>query len=229
MHHNRCVIYNDQGASLLCVNALVALLKKEYDVVLVDGDQLKKSEMLQDTQLFVMPGGRSLPFYEALGDRGNQNIIDFVHRGGTYWGICAGAYYACAHTDFALGLPLELRLQGPLNFFQGRAIGPVFLPNEFQYDSDGGKCDVEIIWEDGKKEWVYFQGGCYFSGDFSRDIKILARYEKNLQPAIIACTVEKGLVILSGVHTEMNNASLGRIICGNSSNANSVNPTRTRL
>ena len=84
MHHNRCVIYNDQGASLLCVNALVALLKKEYDVVLVDGDQLKKSEMLQDTQLFVMPGGRSLPFYEALGDRGNQNIIDFVHRGGTY-------------------------------------------------------------------------------------------------------------------------------------------------
>lgn len=30
---------------------------------------------------------------------------DYVHAGGSYLGLCAGAYYACDRIEFELGTP----------------------------------------------------------------------------------------------------------------------------
>ena len=195
------LIYNDDGASDDCVKALTQWLPNQT-IELISSAELQKKTWMSKTNLLIMPGGRSLPFYKKLGALGNQNIKKFVEeQGGSYFGICAGAYYACRKTIFAKGLPLELILPGELNFFEGNAIGPVFAADEFYYHSERGARIVEIIFENNDVHRVYCNGGCYFEN--TNQARVLARYQLNKQPAIIVCTVGLGRVLLSGVHPEL--------------------------
>lgn len=195
------LIYSDKGASSICVQALVDFLSQQHDVKCVSGHDLQKTDWMQHTSALIIPGGRSLPFYETLGLQGNQHIREFVERGGTYFGICAGAYYACTDTIFAAGLPLELKLPGELHFFSGRAIGPVFADEDFTYDSEKGARVVDVQWQDGAIYPVYFNGGCYFEN--ADAVEVLAVYAENQKAAIIRCPVGNGCAILSGVHPEL--------------------------
>lgn len=197
------LIYNDDGASSDCINALLSYFHGEK-VKCVSGADLQKNNWMHDTRLLIIPGGRSMPFYKKLGKAGNNNIKRFVEQGGCYLGLCAGAYYACTETIFAEGLPLELKLPGELHFFQGRAIGPVFADTEFAYASESGACTVSVIWKNQRSYPVYFNGGCYFeNADHFKNTEIFAKYTSNNLPAIIACAVGKGRAILSGVHPEL--------------------------
>jgi glutamine amidotransferase-like uncharacterized protein len=195
------VIYDDAGASAMCVDALVRLFKSfNLDFVTLTGAQIQTGEWVSQSHLFVMPGGRSLPFYQTLGEQGNQHIIDFVRKGGNYLGICAGAYYASNKTLFAKELPYELCLDGPLDFFEGSAIGPVFNAASFEYESEAGASVVDISLRDNTTVSIYHNGGCYF--DKTGDSEVIARYDNDL-PAIISLKVGLGHVVLSGVHFEI--------------------------
>lgn len=195
-------IYNDIGVSTDSVNALRDYFNNNGRCV--SGADLQKKETFKDIKLLIMPGGRSLPFYEQLGASGNNNIRHFVEQGGCYLGLCAGAYYASHKTIFAKNLPLELLLPGELNFFKESAIGPVFAEDEFSYNTEKGAQLVDIVWHDGKKESVYFNGGCYFeNAQHNKNTKILAVYAENNKSAIIECVAGKGRAILSGVHPEL--------------------------
>ena len=198
----RILLLQDEGTSADSVTALCQFYKNR--IRCVSGHELQNPNIFDEADLIIIPGGRSLPFYEKLGEAGNQNIKNFVRQGGAYLGLCAGAYYASQQTVFAKNLPLELLLSSKLNFFEGAAIGPVFAENEFAYGTENGARWVEIIWNDGKTDRVYFNGGCYFEGA-EADIKasVLARYKKNGKAAIIACSVGLGYAILSGVHPEL--------------------------
>lgn len=201
MSSKQILIYNDEGASQECVNALLAYFKNSK---CISGEDLQKNNWIHSTRLLIMPGGRSLPFYKKLTEIGNQYIKLFVEQGGCYVGLCAGAYYASTKTVFAEGTPLALTLPGELHFFQGRAIGPVFTDKPFEYNSESGAQNVDIRFEDQKKYSVYFNGGCYFeNAEAFANTHILARYEKNNLPAIIACQIGKGRAVLSGVHPEL--------------------------
>lgn len=199
------LIYHDQGASQECVDALQKYYKTSANhVECVSGSALQQSDWIGKTQLLIMPGGRSLPFYDTLGITGNQHIQRFVAEGGLYLGICAGAYYACSETIFAKNTSLELLLPGELHFFSGKAIGPVFTDKPFAYGSESGAQMVDVIFKDGKTYSTYFNGGCYFDdAEKNSHCTVLARYAANHKPAIIACAVGKGAAILSGVHPEL--------------------------
>lgn len=54
------------------------------------GLDLKRDDVL------IMPGGKSWVYLRNLKEAGGQIIRDFVAKGGGYFGICAGAYYATA-------------------------------------------------------------------------------------------------------------------------------------
>lgn len=197
------LIYHDDGVSADSANALLNYFSDE-NVRFVTGAELQKPDWIHHTKRLIIPGGRSLPYYEKLGSAGNKNIIAYVAQGGTYWGFCAGAYYACTKTLFAEGLPLELKLPGELHFFEGRAIGPVFSNTKFAYESESGACVVDVIWKNENKQAVYFNGGCYFeNANQFQNTEILARYAANKKAAIIACTLGKGRAVLSGVHPEL--------------------------
>lgn len=51
---------------------------------------------------------------------------EFVTQGGSYLGLCAGAYYACARVEFEPGTPLEVVGDRELAFFPGIAQGAAF-------------------------------------------------------------------------------------------------------
>lgn len=196
-------IYNDDGASEECVQGLLTQLH-EKKVSVISGAQLQQDKWMSDARLLIMPGGRSLPFYKKLDQKGNQQIKTFVEQGGFYLGICAGAYYACKKTIFAKNKPLELILPGELNFFEGNGIGPIFGADDFAYQSEKGARVVDIIFDNQETDSAYFNGGCYFeNADESKNVRVLARYQCNQQPAIIACNVGLGQALLSGVHPEL--------------------------
>lgn len=196
-------IYCDEGTSADSVAALKAYFSTQFEIRCIAAKELQERSWIYSASLFVMPGGRSLPFYAALGEAGNQHIIDFVMQGGTYLGLCAGAYYAAEKTLFALNSPLELLLSGPLNFFKGNAIGPVFKLNQFAYRSESGAEIVSVRYQENTYP-VYFNGGCYFELTAAQNhVNILATYTENDLPAVIDCSVGLGKVILSGVHPEL--------------------------
>lgn len=170
------------------------------------GRRIKPQEIrrgeLQNISFFIMPGGRDRLYHQILQGEGNAKIRSFVENGGTYLGICAGGYYGCKRVEFDRGFPLEVCEERELAFFSGTGIGPAYGGGTFSYDSEKGARLAKIGTANGVF-YSYYNGGCFFEGDFTH-IRILARYLDlpDLPPAIIECPVGRGKAILSGVHLE---------------------------
>ena len=64
-------------------------------------------------------GGFDTGYIRALGLDGLKIIKDYIHAGGRYLGICAGAYLACHEIEFDMGGPLEVCGQRSLEFYPG--------------------------------------------------------------------------------------------------------------
>ncbi len=64
-------------------------------------------------------GGYDLGYINALGKAGMSQIQDYVREGGSYLGLCAGAYFACDYIEFDKGGPLEVVGERWLKFFPG--------------------------------------------------------------------------------------------------------------
>ena len=83
-HFKMILIYNDAGVSRDSINALQKYFPQS---IFVSGKALQKKEILYNATLLIVPGGRSLPFYQSLGKTGNDNIKTFVEQGGCYVGL----------------------------------------------------------------------------------------------------------------------------------------------
>jgi glutamine amidotransferase-like uncharacterized protein len=156
---------------------------------------------LDNTRLLIMPGGADLFNCEKLNGEGNQRIRQFVLQGGSYLGLCAGAYYGCSSLDWNRG-----EISGPreLALADVCAIGPVYdwVENkESIYEGSWIKA-VEIETAEGQKFLTKYNGGPIF-----QNIKddIIAHYSTlpNTPPAIIGGTYGKGQYILSSPHIEI--------------------------
>jgi glutamine amidotransferase-like uncharacterized protein len=152
--------------------------------------------------LFIMPGGRDRPYHRDLQGEGCRRIRRFVEDGGTYLGICAGAYFGCSQVRFDVGFPLEVFETRELRFFPGSAVGPAYGKGTYDYESNKG-ARAALLRSDHGTFYAYYNGGCTFEGDFS-SCDILARFAEleGAPPAILSCRVGKGRAILSGVHLE---------------------------
>ncbi len=190
----KIAIYEGEGSSLLGLKGLNrALYLSETSLFHTDWDK--------KCSIFVMPGGRDRPYAAVLHGKGTQKLRSFVENGGTYIGICAGAYFACSEIEFDRGTPLEICEPRELQFFSGKAVGPVYGTGIFSYENEQG-AKAALIETEETSFYSYFNGGCTFVGT---PHKILARYADlpHRPPAIIECKVGKGKAILSGVHFEI--------------------------
>ncbi len=223
------LVYTDEdvGASSRCVAMTIASLKNTvssantpHTVRATTSQELVGSKWRNSCCLLVMPGGRDLPYCKALNGQGNKEIREFVSEGGSYLGICAGAYYGSAKIEFARGDPnLEVTGLRDLAFFPGvTARGPVY-PG-FTYTTSGGARAAPLrLTERGKQRispdkdnttlFIYYNGGCEFiqDGDVTTPYDVMATYTQldgvgTSGPAIIGGGVGKGRVILSGLHIE---------------------------
>lgn len=213
----KLLIYFDRGVSAYsaysCLTRFQTLVKKSWVTVsFISNHAIKQDDWEQNTLALVIPGGRSKPYYSSLGPEGNRRIEAYVHQGGSYLGICAGAYYASGKTEFELGTSLEMKLDAGLHFFPGKAIGPAYGCGQFGYFSLQGAKAARISWTDqeelasGNEGFVYYNGGCYFATHSDDGFRPLAQYLdiKGSPIAVLEGNIGAGKVILTGVHFESN-------------------------
>lgn len=207
------LIYVDEGAGPRSVRLLIKALKfhnidQNTTIQRVDRNILSNTNWEETTSLLIFPGGRDIYYHNALKGNPNKKIRNFVEKGGSYLGLCAGGYYGCSHIEFEKGHKLEVIGERELQFFPGLAKGSAYGPNKFHYEDESGSCIAELAWlgdEELGPASVYFNGGCEFvDADTYPNTTILARYQNLplLPAAIIQCQVGKGKAILCGAHPE---------------------------
>ncbi|KFH71359.1 hypothetical protein MVEG_01658 [Podila verticillata NRRL 6337] len=223
------LVYSGDGVSrnslAHTVNSLRSLVGQHYDVMKIDAQGLLTEPWEESTSLLVVPGGRDLPYVRDLNGAANDKIKRYVQSGGRFFGICAGGYYGSDRIVFEQGTNLEVQGSRELKFFAGECRGAVY-PG-FVYDSEQGASAVgielnsEIFGQDqlGFSETkVYFNGGGYFvDAESTPGTQVLAWYKNEpgqirhslsssatsgLKAAVVACQVDRGLAVLSGVHPE---------------------------
>lgn len=199
-------IYQDKGVERrslpLLINELIS-----WKVSFISSQEVIHTNWESSTDLFIMPGGRDVPYHLALKGTGNQRIRKFVEEGGAFLGICAGAYYGCKEVEFDRGMDLEVLGLRELAFFPGIARGPVYGLGSFQYHSEcGARAALISNHFDNKILRSYYNGGCCFvDAEHHSHIEIISRYlEIETHPAaMVKMMIGKGKVILSGVHIEI--------------------------
>lgn len=182
------------------------------DVRFCDSADILNGILQAPSDIFVMPGGADLYYCEKLNGAGNSAISEWVRGGGTYFGLCAGAYYACAAIEWGKGTAQEICGPRELAFYPGMATGPVY---DYIEDHDIGKSwdGVARIDADGRMLAVYYAGGPTFTGaDEHPDVKILGRYADlpGAPAALVECRVGRGRALLCAPHPEYKVDSLGR-------------------
>ena len=207
---NKILIYEDYGCA--DVSALEKGLREYFEprgckVGFTDAAGIiNRNELNDEVLAFFIPGGAGTPYRRKLEVLGNEKIREYVSGGGIYYGICAGAYYACRQTIFEADIPeLKIISECGLNLVEGKAIGTLYkelgiLPYAKNAESSAA---VELVWNDGKTYLSHYHGGPYFEPDNPAENDILARYNfADKRPALICRNYVKGKVILSGVHFE---------------------------
>lgn len=212
------IVYVDKGVDGVSLKHTVKSLQQEvdttrYPIVRMDAAGLKEKSWEKETALVVFPGGRDVYYHAALDGKGTDKIRTFVAEGGTYLGICAGAYFAATSIEFEKGGSLEVCDKRSLMLYPGTAEGPAYGKNKYRYDGLQGIEAAHIAWKEKSRFHSYFNGGCRFlNANNYPNVKILGSYlELEGDPAaVVLCHVGKGLAILSGVHLEYSAAMLHR-------------------
>lgn len=203
------VVYSDEGVSGVSLKHLLRSLQQEIDpqfhtIRRMDAKEIQSVDWEEETDALFVPGGRDVFYHKNLFPRGIKRIKDFVEHGGKYFGLCAGAYFACDSIEFEKGGELEVCAERFLKFYPGVAKGPALGPNKYRIDSEHGAEATTMSWKEESCQ-TYFNGGCFFDHiDKFPHITVLSRYlnVENTPPAMVECHVGKGLAVLSGVHIE---------------------------
>ena len=209
----RAAVYADKGVSCAeywNVSKLMAC-SPLYRVTFVNAADIANG-VLKDFDLLLMGGGLSTTQYRTLGEKGRQAVIDFVHNGGAYYGICAGAFLSLQTAN-----PKRPRL-GLVPFKEQTGI-----PYR-------GWCETRVEFTDEAAPTLGFMGGSrrfvlYWGGPEmlpgdpipGTDVKVLAKYYGHMvntftggsevkpmtgSGAIIGGTCGKGRLVASGPHPE---------------------------
>lgn len=209
----KVLVYADEGVSPYYLRHLIRWLKQalpteaNLEICRVGADFLLYDPVWElSTRLLVIPGGADRPYHKKLHGLGTVRIDNYVREGGSYLGICAGAYFACKSLRFDEPNGEVLVASRGLGFFPGVAVGPAY-GNLFSYTSPVGVRAASLVLEHfgSSRCSALFNGGPYFDqADSYPEITVEARYEDlPSQPAaIISRQIEKGRVVLSGLHIE---------------------------
>ncbi|RNA11635.1 biotin-- ligase-like [Brachionus plicatilis] len=210
------LVYSGYGTSEHCLKELVAFLEQKccpYE--LVTAREIRSNWLDNNPRaILCFGGGFDLGFLSSLDQEGCSNIKKFVKLGGTYLGICAGAYFACKQIEFDLDGPLEVKGQR-LGFFDGTAKGPV--NRKFAYNCEDHSMAARLRSSNGEQVYGYLNGGPYFEPS-SSSFHTLLTYcdQKNGQDmlkcdgkvAVLETRFGMGKCVLSGVHFEFGAESL---------------------
>ena len=199
--------------------SLRRLLSSNYAVIPVTSESIIKEPWTTSCALLVFPGGADLGYCRSLNGEGNRKIRQYVQRGGSYFGFCAGGYYGSSRCEFEVGNgKLEVVGNRELGFFPGICRGCAY-PG-FVYHSEEGARATELkvnktaLAEDLVPDTFrsyYNGGGVFVDANLYRDrgVEVLAEFTKAIavdggdsSAAVVYCKVGDGAALLTSPHPE---------------------------
>lgn len=200
-------IYNDLGASGNMVKHTIFSFSKFFSnnqIRTLNAYDLIQGDWPHNASLLVMPGGADLPYVAKLNGEGNDIIKNYVENGGTYLGICAGAYYSSGYVEYDKSGIYQVLGERELKFFPGKSIGPALAKHNYFSWSGARAAEIETNITGLESFKIFYIGGGYFEKPEDHpNIEIIARYKENNLASIIKTNYGQGKVILSGVHFEV--------------------------
>ncbi|MDX2049750.1 MAG: BPL-N domain-containing protein [Rickettsiaceae bacterium] len=217
MHKNylEVKIYNGPGTSKTGIKYMIKNLQNRYNnikITLIGYSDFQDQSILAKCDLFMILGGRDMPYTRYLNGLPNLIIKNYVLNGGNYLGICAGAYYSCARVVFAENTNQEVIGERELKFYEGECKGPIL--SRYYYNSKRGTKAAQIgilnfLSQSICSTYIHYNGGgTFIDPEKYQNVEVLARYLDlaNSPAAIIKINYGKGKVVLSGVHFEYCNS-----------------------
>lgn len=89
------------------IAAHINALNRNMRARVVTGEGIRDGA-LRGLDVVIFPGGTGLGQYRSLGQKGRHQVQRFVHKGGGYVGICAGAYLAQTYEAKRHGASLQI-------------------------------------------------------------------------------------------------------------------------
>lgn len=179
------LIYRGPGACPeSCSEAVGSIVTSMgYNVRYISPADLSDSSVFKNVLAWIQPGGEATAVAQALNSDQKKWLRDYVLKGGKYFGICAGAFFAGSVLDregLVKGLGL-LQYSIPEYFPQEPNVIPIYWPN---------------------KGWraMYFEGGPFFAPQ-ALDMQSTAFYLDG-KVAAVSGKVGKGQIELTATHPE---------------------------
>lgn len=211
--HNDVLIYSDLGTSLDLIDAIEQSLKSltSQSFRRVQAKDLSQPNWEPECSLLIIPGGRDIFYTKSLTSSIITRIRNYINSGGSYLGICAGAYFGSSFVNFERGRPCAVIGSRELALFPGTAHGSAIRPFSYEFKKSNPTANVLMTgWKNPVYASFYFLGGCYFipSEVHKYGWHILATYAIDGTAAIIEGKVGAGRVILSGPHIEVDHTMM---------------------
>lgn len=101
----KVAVYDDKGATGKGIPCVTEIMGKTADIKLT---KFKGADIaaggLKGYDLVMFTGGSGSAEAGGLGEKGREEVREFVRNGGGYVGICAGAYLACSGFEWGVGV-----------------------------------------------------------------------------------------------------------------------------
>lgn len=101
----KVAVYDDKGATGKGIPCVTEIMGKTVDIKLT---KFKGADIaaggLKGYDLVMFTGGSGSAEAGGLGEKGREEVREFVRNGGGYVGICAGAYLACSGFEWGVGV-----------------------------------------------------------------------------------------------------------------------------
>jgi glutamine amidotransferase-like uncharacterized protein len=187
------LVWGDDGACKEgCVTALADLAEiAGFDTIIVTRKNFSQ-RLLDSAALWVQPGGDAIDVSKALKSKRLEMIRDFVYNGGSYLGICAGAFLADTWVDDKNTIP-------------GLGITPVVTADYKKKEIGKKEMILDVYWNGIMRKIYFSQGPTIKENSRGMDqIDIFAYYFRNeeLAPAAWENSYGDGYVVVSGMHPE---------------------------
>ncbi|WP_028452908.1 BPL-N domain-containing protein [Chitinilyticum aquatile] len=187
--HARTVgIFTGAGTCNGCGETVGAFFTARHDRVIYLNEKTLNAATLAQLQVYVQPGGSDDidETLDALRPEQIKALRQFVKRGGSYLGICAGAYLAARYSDLPSRKP-AFALVGLDDISAEIASDqPTLLP---------------VIWQ-GKTRKLYTQSGPHLGRHAPPGATVLGRYQRSGRIAGLLTRHGQGKVMLLGPHLE---------------------------
>jgi len=168
----------------------------------VDGNYINTKSLKDSFNAIFFPGGDADYFNSVINTSGAQNIRTLVLEGGGYIGMCAGADYACDKLEWE-GVVYDY----PLNFFMGKAIGPIdelAVWPKYSMATLTMNLENQINKFEPDHEDMLYWGGTVFEVPQGLEVGIVGTFAGyNDKPAIINFEYGEGRVLLISPHPEI--------------------------